>query len=354
VLDFKKIKDREAFKNIIAGHNFRLRNYPNRLNIDTSKTKNNIVLTPLKFKSEDELLRYAKKNLKKGKRQIKKNSAKSFSLVVDCSVRKGWGEDDYIEYLKTADKWLNDYFKNEYGLINLGSVIHMDESKPHLHISFSYFSQKEGAWIQKKLSQSKATDFNTLLKKFEAEVGQKYGLKRGDNKSTKIQLGIKAGKHFNDKFETYKVKKGLFATEEIKAINIKNTNEALKDFYSEIKKKVIKKIPEIGQIERLKEELIKKNKEIKKIKETAKEEIENKYKKQIWDLTKALNSDLSMELKQELDKKIEDIEKLQSIIKTKNNELNYKNKQLQEQQKKIRELTPKNKYKNKDFKGIGF
>ena len=124
--------------------------------------------------------------------------------------------------------------------------------------------------------------------------------------------------------------------------------------YMPLAKKVIKKIPEIGQIERLKEELIKKNKEIKKIKETAKEEIENKYKKQIWDLTKALNSDLSMELKQELDKKIEDIEKLQSIIKTKNNELNYKNKQLQEQQKKIRELTPKNKYKNKDFKGIGF
>jgi len=344
VLDFKKIKDREAFKNVIVGHNFRLRNYPNRLNIDTNKTKNNIILSPLKFKSEDELLRYARENLSKGKRQIKKNSAKSFSIVVDCSVMENWKEQDYVNYLREADRWLNDYFKNKFGLINLGSVIHMDESKPHLHIAFSYFSEIDGAWIQKKLSQNKATDFNTLLQKFEAEVGQKYGLKGGDNKKLIKNL-------FKDlaQGKTYKIKTGLFKTEE----------KALIDGVKLLKniKETVRKRPElrgIGEIERLKEELIKTKKELKTNKDEIKKEIENKYKKQIWDLTNLLNNNLEQELMQQVNKQIKDIEKLQSTIKNKNDELNYKDKQLQEMQKKIRELTPKSKNKDKDFKGIGF
>ena len=50
VLNFKKIKSKEEFKNVIAGHNFRTREYKNRENIDTTRTKDNIILSPLKFK----------------------------------------------------------------------------------------------------------------------------------------------------------------------------------------------------------------------------------------------------------------------------------------------------------------
>ena len=115
VLNFKKIKTEMEFKNVIVGHNFRSRDYKNRENIDTTRTKDNIILSPLKFKSEDELLNYTKGKLKEKKRQIRKNSAKAFSLVVDCSVMEKWNESDYVEYLKEADKWLNNYFSKKYG-----------------------------------------------------------------------------------------------------------------------------------------------------------------------------------------------------------------------------------------------
>jgi len=350
VLDFKKIKSKETFKNVIVGHNFRSRDYKNKENIDTTKTKNNIILTPLKFESEDELLTYAKANLKKGKRQIRANSAKSFSLVIDCSVRKDWNESNYIEYLKYANKWLNNYFSKKYGLINLGSIIHMDESKPHLHISFSYFSIIDGAWIQKKLSQNKATDFNNLLKKFEQEVGSKYGLKKGDNAKLTKQLSINAAKIFNNKIETYKVKKGFLKTQEIKAISENNLNKCLNTY----KTKIIKKIPEIGENERLKTELIKKNKEIEKIKEITKEEIEARYKQQIANLTEALNNNLEQELMQQVNKQAVHIKKLEEAYKTQILELQNKNTIIQQLQAKIKELTPKSKNKNKDFGGIGF
>ena len=172
VLNFKKIKTEMEFKNVIVGHNFRTREYKNKPNIDTTRTKNNIILTPLKFKSENELLKYTKGKLKENKRQIRKNSAKAFSLVVDCSVMEKWNESDYVEYLKEANKWLNDYFSKKYGLINLGSIIHMDESKPHLHIAFSYFSELQGAWIQKQLYKDKVTNFNILLKSSNRKLEQ--------------------------------------------------------------------------------------------------------------------------------------------------------------------------------------
>ena len=232
VLDFKKIKDGEAFKNIIAGHNFRLRNYKNRDNINTNKTKNNIILSPLKFKTEQQLLDYAKQHLADGKRQIKKNSAKAFTIVVDSSVMKDWEEQDYVNYLKEADKFLKKRFEN---LTCLGSIIHMDESKPHLHISFSYFSPKEGAWIQKKLNQQGLTNFNNIYKDFEKEVGKRFGLKKGLNMEQKERALKKSAEKF---LKSSVIEKGLIFKKRFIEFNVakKHITKILAKTYSARKK----------------------------------------------------------------------------------------------------------------------
>jgi len=338
VLDFKKIKNKEAYKNVIVGHNFRKRNYKNKDNIDTKRTNKNIILTPLKFESEDKLLEHTRANLKEGKRQIRANSAKSFSIVVDCSVIQGWQEKDYIKYLEKADKWLNNYFKNEYGLINLGSTIHMDESKPHLHISFSYFSEIDGAWIQKKLSQNKVTDFNTLLKKFETEVGSKFNLVRGNNKKELKKLITTEIKKLG---EEVIVKKG-FLKEQNR--NVINTNEVVKMFTDLLEKVYTAPL----QVERLRKELIKYKGEMKGIESKVKQELENKYIDKIKELTEALESDLKQELIEQINIQDEHIKELQNKLNNKNNEINNKNKRIQELQDKLNRLEKKKEI----FKGI--
>jgi len=314
VLNFKKIKTEMEFKNVIVGHNFRSRDYKNRENIDTTRTKDNIILSPLKFKSEDELLNYTKGKLKENKRQIRKNSAKAFSLVVDCSVMEKWNESDYVEYLKEANKWLNDYFSKKYGLINLGSIIHMDESKPHLHIAFSYFSELQGAWIQKQLYKDKVTNFNDLLQKFEQEVGSKFGLKKGDNERLKKMLNEQATEifHDKDKIKNYEIKTELLESEKIEAMSVDDIDKCLTTYHN----KIIKKVPSIGELERLKEELIKKNKEVEEIKkeakEEAKEELEQQYQQEI------------KELVQQLQEQEEAINEVKLLLKQKNNLLKEK------------------------------
>ena len=371
VIGFRKIKTAEEYKNKIAGHNHRNRNYKNRINIDTSRSKDNIILQKLKYRTADELIDTANQiiteeneNIKKRnegidkeqkeklRRGLKKGSSFAFEILVDCSKIKNWKNENYTEYLKEAEQFFRDRFE---GQEVLSSVIHLDESKPHLHLTFSYFNTNLKKWNQREMRDKKLTDLNLILKEFEEKIGAKYGLKKGDNKSTKIQLGIKAGKHFNDKFETYKVKKGLFATEEIKAINLNNVNIALKDFYSEIKKKVIKKIPEIGQIERLKEELIKYKRELEEVEDKIKKEIDDKYKQHITELTEALNNNLEQELMQQINEQDEYIkelkQKIDNMTEAYKQKIEDKNMLIQQLQTKIKELTPTPK---NNYKDIGF
>ena len=316
VLNFKKIKSKEEFKNVIAGHNFRTREYKNRENIDTTRTKDNIILSPLKFKNENELLKYTKGKLKENKRQIRKNSAKAFSLVVDCSVMEGWEDDNYIEYLKEANEWLNNYFSKKYGLINLGSIIHLDESKPHLHISFSYFSEIEGAWIQKQLYKKKVTNFNILLEKFEQEVGVKYELRKGENEDIKKQIYVDEQKIISSRIENYTIKMDMFNTKEVKAMSEDNINECLTEYKTKIIQQINQKVPEMGENERLKNELI-------KIKEKAKEEAEEELKEEH-----------QQEIKRLEQEGIKLIEKFYEEATKEKNELEQK---IQELQAKIKE-----------------
>ena len=330
VLDFKKIKDGEAFKNIIAGHNFRLRNYKNRGNINTNKTKNNIILSPLKFKTEKQLLDYAKQHLKEGKRQVKRNNAKAFTIVVDSSVIKGWGEQDYVEYLKEADKFFKDRFKN---LTCLGSIIHMDESKPHLHISFSYFSPKEGAWIQKKLNQQGLTNFNNIYKDFEKEVGKKFGLRKGLNRSEKEKFL----EHKIEKFlEEYKIKKGLFFKDEYIDFNL------AKQKLTEIIVQTTNKRNESKRLKKLLDEL--------KAREREKDLELNTLKKE-YELLKREARKIYWEERNK-------VERLEIKLKEKDKLLSKKEDIIKAKDREIRELQYKIYNKNKNIKkqdrGIGF
>jgi len=188
VIDFKKYKGAEAYKNVM-GHNLRKRNYKDRANIDTTRSDRNIVL----HKTDESWSEYMEhcnaKARESGGRALRKGSADFFSIVIDASVIDGWSDDDYIAYLKDAEKWLRERFA---GQKILASVIHVDEKKPHLHFTASYFNEERGRWSQKWLAQEKKTDLNAMLSDFERDIGQKYGLRRGENQKEKATKEILA------------------------------------------------------------------------------------------------------------------------------------------------------------------
>ncbi len=186
VVDFKKFGGSEAFKNVM-GHNLRKRNYKDRPNIDTARSNRNIVLHHTDESWSEYMEACNTKARENGGRKLRAGSADFFSIVVDCSVIEGWKEEDYIRYLRDAEKWLRERFA---GQKILASVIHVDEKKPHLHFTASYFNEERGKWSQKWLAQEKKTDLNTLLDDFERDIGQKYGLQRGMSEKDRAKKEI--------------------------------------------------------------------------------------------------------------------------------------------------------------------
>jgi len=193
VIGMRKIKTNEEFKNKIVGHNNRERTYKStHLNINPDKTKHNIHLTPLQFRDEEEIRDYAKKHLRKGKRQLQKNKAFGFEILVDCSKVQGWTEAYYIDYLVKAEEWFKNRFK---GQKVVSSVIHLDEGKPHLHLTFLYFNQNLGQWNQKQMYKDGLTDLNKILADFERDIGAKFNFKKGKTKDLdEIVKNVEVGK----------------------------------------------------------------------------------------------------------------------------------------------------------------
>ena len=186
VIDFKKYGGSEAYKNVM-GHNLRKRHYRDRANIDPARSNRNIVLHKTDESWKEYMEHCNAKAKENGGRKLRAGSADFFSIVVDASVIDGWSDDDYIRYLKDAEKWLRERFA---GQKILASVIHVDEKKPHLHFTVSYFNEDRKRWSQKWLAQQKATDLNQMLDDFERDVGSKYGLKRGENTKEKAEKEI--------------------------------------------------------------------------------------------------------------------------------------------------------------------
>ena len=357
VIGFRKIKTAEEYKNKIAGHNHRNRNYKNRVNINTSKSKNNIILSPLKYKSASKLIDTANQIIKeenikikernkkiedekqkeKLKRGLKKGSAFAFEILIDCSVIDKWENKDYIKYLQDANEWLRNRFE---GQEVISSIIHMDESKPHLHISFSYYNIDLNKWNQRELRDKKLTDLNLILKDFERDIGKKYGLVKGDN--AKLKQEIK--KEF--KGTKYKVKTGFLKTEEKILLNRRNLNNAINNIYKRVKK--------IGTEKRYQKEIIRLKKQYQQEIQKLKEE----YNKKIVELKQTNEELLNMLDKdiQEHNKKVQEIKKDIKDIKEKHKkELHEKNMLIKQLQDKVKELEslilpPK----KQDFRGLDF
>ena len=264
VIGFRRYKTAEEFKNKVVGHNHRTRHYiKSHGNIDWSKTNKNIILTDLQFNSLDKLLDFARQNLSKGKRQLKKNSSWGFEIVVDCTPDPTWTEQDYIKYLEDAERYFKERFK---GLKIISSVIHMDEGKPHLHIVFSYFNEIEGQWYQRKLKEKKLDRLKDILKDFEKAVGQKYNLKKGTGKELDKPLKRELAK----KVKKVEIKKGPFQTEEKKVIYVKDAAKAIRNINNNYKKS-------LHENTNLKEQLTELKKENKILKENNQAlEVENK------------------------------------------------------------------------------
>jgi hypothetical protein len=253
VIGFRKIRTEEEYKNKIAGHNHRQRHYKNRVNINWEKTKDNIILQNLKYKTAEELITNGNSNLKGKARRLKKGSSFCFEIVVDCTPDPSWTEQDYVRYLKDAKEFFDKRFE---GQECVSAVIHMDESKPHLHLTYSYFNSDLGKWNQRNLMQEKKTDLNRILKDFQKEVGQKYGLTKGDGKN----LDKKLLKEFVKAQVKVPVKTGILKTEERKFLSIKKAKQAIKNLDKKYKISV-------SENDKLKEELIKTKRENGKMKE---------------------------------------------------------------------------------------
>ena len=302
VIDFKKIKTENQFNNWIIGHNERKYNLK-RDNVDSNRTKDNIILDECKYKSYKDFINSKKEEINKineenklkrkelveklvreqnidkkeaqkiarkkyPKRRAPSNQSIGFSIVIDCTPNKDWTEQDYIRYLKDAESFLKERFKN---LEILSCVIHVDEKKPHLHISFSYFDRNEKRFVEKKLMQEKKTDLDTLLSDFERDVAQKYNLHRGDG----VTLRKSILRDLNAKKKTIEIitDKKLGLIKETKKVNVLSTKVVNK-----IVTKKMKEVQKLNHIQKLKELLVENDKLKKQIQK--KDEIINELSKE--------------------------------------------------------------------------
>ena len=297
VIGLRKIKTKEEYKNKIVGHNHRQRHYIKNphSNIDWNKTDHNIILQDLKYKNAEELIEHGNNNLKGKSRKLKKGSAFAYEIVVDCTPRNDWSEQDYIRYLQDAYEYLKERFK---GQEIVSAVIHMDETKPHLHITFSYFNKELGKWNQRGLMQKKLTNLNKLLDDFEKAVGKKYGFSRGKGKELDKPLKKALSKAVEEKVVVEKKLGFIPIPKKEKVIDTKKLTKVIKKLNNEVKK------------------VVKDTEYYKKI--------ENEYKK-----IKRKNLMLSRE-KDELKKRLEDLEQKAIQLKKQNETLLKENKKLKE------------------------
>ena len=236
-----------------------------------------------------------------------------FALVIDCSVMDGWTEENYINYLQEALKYIKERFKD---IELLNAVIHLDESKPHLHVAFAYWSPEEKRFVEKKLFNKGISDLNALLSDFEAQVGKKFGLVRGTGKEINKPLKKELAKYQ----KTIETRKFLFFKEQHKVVESKDAVKAIKELDNKHKKAIYEN-------ENLEQQLTESNNKIREL---------QKYKNDFLEAVERIK-----QLEQELQKKEKKISELENKVKTKEQELENKTneiKQLEQALLKEREL----------------
>ena len=149
--------------------------------IDWNKTNENIYL----IKNEDWKTKIKEEIKKHGIEKYRKDSVMMIDSVYTASpeVMKKWDQETLESYFIDC---LN-FHENHYGVV-FNAVIHLDEASPHLHVdSVPLVRKEDGSW---KLCAKDLIGNKTMMSKhqseFYSEVGKKYGLERGIEKSRAV------------------------------------------------------------------------------------------------------------------------------------------------------------------------
>lgn len=153
-------------------------------NIDWEKTDQNIYLVRKNNWKRIIDIELRKHNIKKRKDAV---------LLIDSiytaspEVIATWNKETLESYFKDC----LEFHQKHFGLV-INAVIHLDETTPHLHVDDIPLIQKEdGSW---KLSAKEVIGNRSKMSKtqsdFYKEVGKKYGLERGEEKSLKVHKEV--------------------------------------------------------------------------------------------------------------------------------------------------------------------
>lgn len=247
-----KLTKSESIK--IIGHDFREHNSYRNKNIDTEKSKNNIIIKDCKnfadvekYLTDNNIYIYGKKG--------KKANQINYLCSVICHYPDGCPIPEKEFFIK-----LNEILTSKFGNCQ-GSIVHYDEERPHIHFLFCpiAYDEKKNRY---KLCGADVVN-RTMLRRFHKEIEEEFTERYG-----------------------YKIK--LTKNEEERGLNV-NIND-------------------IEEYKRVKDIIKKQEKEIKKNKEEIDQEQED-YKYFAEELSNAIHEyeelDIEINRQKEIQKKIE-------------------------------------------------
>lgn len=216
-----KIKNKEQFNNIKKHNN---REGKQKENINKDETHKNIILTKNNYSWDSYLqekktqIAAANKANKTKNRMIRENSSFCINYTFQSS-KESLTEEEHINFLKEIDQQLREYFK---GQEVLESIIHLDETTPHLHFSLSFFNVEKMKFTQKELTQKELTNYKNIEKALDP-ILQKYKINARETLQEKrARMSEKAQEELDEllKIKNYKDRKNaikrLFIREGIK------------------------------------------------------------------------------------------------------------------------------------------
>ncbi len=152
--------------------------------IDWEKTDSNIYLV-----KKNNWKRIIDNELRKNGIKKRKDAILMIDSIYTASpeVMKQWNSETMLNYFKDC----LEFHKRHYGLV-INAVIHLDETTPHLHIDDIPLIQKEdGSWkLSAKEIIGNRSKMSRMQSDFYKEVGKRYGLERGEEKSLKVHKEV--------------------------------------------------------------------------------------------------------------------------------------------------------------------
>ncbi|WP_165905151.1 MobV family relaxase [Parashewanella curva] len=173
ILRFQKIKSRRSLRGALA-HNLRVQDTPNA---NPELMAKNVI--PGTLNSIDKCL--GKFDGLTGKQKIRKNAVYGIEVVVTGSPEhmQKMSEKEQRQYFKDALVWLSKELGGQQNIISY--VVHNDETTPHLQAIFA--PVVDGKLNSKALLGGTKHRMTELQTNFANDVGNKYGLKRGVERS---------------------------------------------------------------------------------------------------------------------------------------------------------------------------